>query len=97
MRENIINRVKREVEFILKKECTIRELAIIFGVSKSTVHKDLNDRLLFISGSDYEKVKKIFSKHIENRHLNGGAATRKKYIDMKGGNNERYRNRFRYS
>ena len=90
-------RITKEVEFILKKECTIRDLANIFGVSKSTVHKDLNDRLLDINKEKYYKVKKIFNKHILQRHINGGEATRKKYIDMKGGKNERYRNRFRYS
>ena len=95
--KNIKIRIIDEVELILKRECTIRELANIFGVSKSTIHKDLNDRLLDINKEKYYKVKKIFNKHIQQRHINGGEATRQKYIDMKGGKNERYRNRFRYS
>lgn len=95
--KNIKLRIINEVEYMLKKECTIRELAKIFLVSKSTVHKDLNDRLLYINEEKYYEVKKIFDKHIKERHINGGQATKKKYKAMKGGNNERYRNRFRYS
>lgn len=90
-------RILKEVEIILKSECTIRSLANFFGVSKSTVHKDLNDRLLYISKEKYNKVKKIFDKHIQERHIKGGESTRQKYIKMKGGKNERYRDRFRYS
>ena len=95
--KNIKLRILKEAEYILKKECTIRELANIFTVSKSTVHKDLNDRLLEIDKEKYCKIKKIFNNHIKERHINGGEATRKKYIDMKGGKDERYWDRFRYS
>ena len=46
MNKNIINRTLKESEYILKTKKTIREIAKVFGVSKSTVHKDLSNRLL---------------------------------------------------
>ena len=48
MNKNIINRTLKESEYILKTKKTIREIAKVFGVSKSTVHKDLSNRLLEI-------------------------------------------------
>ena len=95
--KSIKNRIYKEVELILKEENTIRELANVFSVSKSTIHKDLSERLYELSQEKYYKVKKIFDKHIEQRHINGGESTRMKYICEKGGKNERYWDRFRYS
>lgn len=77
----IINeRVKEEANYILKTGYTIREIAKIFNVSKSTVHKDLNDRLYRIDLNKYKKVKEILDYHINIRHIRGGESTRKKYM-----------------
>lgn len=76
----INERVKNEANYILKTGYTIREIAKDFNVSKSTVHKDLNDRLLKIDLNLYEKVKKILDYHTNIRHIRGGESTRKKYL-----------------
>ena len=77
----IINeRVKEEANYILKTGYTIREIAKIFNVSKSTVHKDLNERLYRIDFNKYKKVKEILDYHTNIRHIRGGESTRKKYM-----------------
>ena len=76
-------RVLKEAQVILKNGYTIREIADMFGVSKSTVHKDLHERLLKIDKKLYEDVDKILKYHIDIRHLRGGESTKKKYIEMK--------------
>ncbi len=77
---NISKRVKEEANFILKTGYTIREIAKKFSVSKSTVHKDLNERLHKIDLNLYKKVKVILDYHINIRHIRGGESTRRKYL-----------------
>lgn len=79
---SINERVLQETEFILKTGYTIREIAKRFKVSKSTVHKDLNDRLKKIDKEKYEKVKKILNYHIDIRHIRGGESTKNKYLKI---------------
>lgn len=81
MNKNIINRVLKESIYIIDKDKTIREIASIFKVSKSTVHKDLNERLKLLDKNIYLDVKQIFNKHIDNRHIKGGESTKKKYLE----------------
>lgn len=83
MNKTIINRVLLESKYILATDKTIREIAKVFGVSKSTVHKDLRDRLLEINPEIYEAVDIIFNKHIDNRHIKGGQSTKEKYLKKK--------------
>ena len=61
---------------------TIREIAKVFNVSKSTVHIDLNGRLKNINSNIYDEVKKILNYHLEIRHIRGGESTRKKYENL---------------
>lgn len=75
----IQNRVLDEADYIIKTENTIRQIAQIFKVSKSTVHKDLHERLLNIDRDRYNKVVKILQYHTNIRHLRGGESTKKKY------------------
>ena len=77
---NIGERVKEEANYILKTGYTIREIAKEFSVSKSTVHKDLNERLHKIDLNLYKKVKVILDYHTNIRHIRGGESTRKKYL-----------------
>ena len=78
---NRINeRVLKETEFILKTGHTIREIALHFHVSKSTVHKDLHERLELIDKNKYDKVKEILNYHTDIRHIRGGESTKKKYL-----------------
>lgn len=79
MENNISGRVINEADYIIQTGKTVRELAQIFKVSKSTVHKDLHERLLKIDKKRYQKVDKILKYHINIRHLRGGESTKKKY------------------
>ena len=79
MKKEIITRVLEEADEVIKTKKTIREISKEFDISKSSVHKDLHDRLLEIDKNRYEKVQKIMLYHIEVRHLRGGESTRKKY------------------
>ncbi len=67
-------------EYILENNCTVRSAAAWFGVSKSTVHKDITERLRRISPSLYAAVKQVLDKNKAERHLRGGEATRIKYL-----------------
>lgn len=79
MEERIQKRVVELAEIIIKTGCTVRSAAVIAGVSKSTVHKDLVERLPRLSKVRYEEVKKILEKNKAERHIRGGEATRRKY------------------
>lgn len=79
MENSISVRVVSEADYIIETGKTVRELAQIFKVSKSTVHKDLHERLLKIDKKRYEKVDEILKYHINIRHLRGGESTKKKY------------------
>ena len=78
---NINERVLNETEYILKTGYTIREIAKTFNVSKSTVHKDLNERLYKLDKNKYEQVKEILNYHINIRHIRGGQSTKLKYMN----------------
>ncbi|MCM1370275.1 MAG: sporulation transcriptional regulator SpoIIID [Clostridium sp.] len=79
---NYINkRVIDEANYIIKTGKTVREIATIFKISKSTVHKDLHERLLTIDKIKHEEVKSILKYHTDIRHIRGGESTRKKYLN----------------
>ena len=77
----INDRVLKEADYIIETGHTIRELASIFHVSKSTVHKDLHERLFYIDKNKYKKVEDILNYHTNIRHIRGGESTRKKYLN----------------
>lgn len=79
MNSLIIKRVIDEASFMLDTNMTIREIAKIFNVSKSTVHKDLHERLIDIDNNLFNKVDNILKYHIDIRHIRGGESTKKKY------------------
>ena len=79
MNERLENRILMESSYILKTGKTIREVADKFKVSKSTVHKDFQERLKKYNYQLYIKVNEILKYHINIRHLRGGEATKKKY------------------
>ena len=65
--------------YIIENKSTVRAAAAHFGISKSTVHKDISDRLKYINKPMYIQVKEILEISKAERHLRGGIATRKKY------------------
>ena len=79
MNSVIRKRVIEEANYMLKTEDTIRNIAKIFNVSKSTVHKDLHERLQDINYGLYEEIDSILKYHIDIRHIRGGESTKKKY------------------
>lgn len=81
MNKRIITRVINEGKYILETEKTVREMALVFGISKSTIHKDLRERLLEIDKDMYEKVSSILQYHTDIRHIRGGESTRRKFLE----------------
>lgn len=77
------NRVLQEATRIKKTKETIRELAKIYHVSKSTVHKDLTERLEQLNLTLKKEVEEILQQHTDERHVRGGESTRKKYAKLK--------------
>ncbi len=80
MSDYIKKRVLEESIYIINTEDTIREVAKKFNVSKSTVHKDLTDRLKEIDDKVYIKVSNILKYHLDIRHIRGGESTKRKYL-----------------
>lgn len=80
MNNRIYNRVISEAEYIILNDKTIRETSYIFGVSKSTVHKDMRDRLYLIDKLLYEKVSNIMKYHTDIKHIRGGESTKRKFL-----------------
>ena len=78
----IIKRVMDEAYYMLDTKKTIREIAKKFKVSKSTVHKDLHERLVEIDTKIFKHIDEILKYHINIRHIRGGESTRKKYKNV---------------
>lgn len=66
-------------EYIVQHSATVRSTAAIFGLSKSTVHKDVSTRLRTVSPGLFIQVRAVLARNKAERHLRGGAATRRKY------------------
>ncbi len=79
MHTNITNRVIQLAEHVIATGDTVRSAAEKFGISKSTVHKDLSDRLFYIDRAKYAKVRSVLDKNLSERHIRGGIATKRKY------------------
>ncbi len=82
MQDYIRKRVLDITEYIIESKATVRQTADVFGVSKSTVHKDVTERLPGINKKLAAKVKDILEFNKAERHLRGGEATRKKYQEL---------------
>ena len=79
MRDDILERTRDEAEYIAENKCTVRACAKVFGVSKSTVHKDCAERLYEYDRFLFEKVRDVLNLNLSERHIRGGAATKRKY------------------
>lgn len=66
-------------EYIIESKATVRSAAKKFGVSKSTVHKDVSERLKLVNPQLYKKVKNVLEINKAQRHIRGGIATKNKY------------------
>lgn len=83
MQDYILQRVIDVASYILDTGYTVRQTAQIFGVSKSTVHKDVTERLPQINENLAQDVRVVLEKNKAERHLRGGEATRLKYSTMR--------------
>ena len=70
--------------YLIENKATVRQVAHVFGISKSTVHKDITSHLRYVNKQMYEKVKDILEQNKQERHLRGGEATRQKYLNKQG-------------
>lgn len=86
MKDYIRKRVLDIGNHILESKHTVRQAAYVFGVSKSTVHKDMIERLPTINEHMANRVKEVLDLNKSERHIRGGEATRKKYKQVKGFN-----------
>ena len=69
----------KESEYLVQTGATVRQTATVFHFSKSTVHKDVTDRLKLLDKELYKKVKAVLGKNLAERHIRGGEATKRKY------------------
>ena len=79
MRTNIEERACDLAVYIIENKATVRAAATHFGISKSTVHKDLTDRLPHLNPALYRQVRQLLDINKAERHIRGGLATRRKY------------------
>lgn len=80
MKDYIEERAVEIGDYIIKTKATVRQTAKKFGISKSTVHKDVTERLLQINPVLAHEARKILDVNKQERHIRGGLATRKKYL-----------------
>ena len=78
-------RAERLAQYIIENRTTVRAAAQKFGISKSTVHKDITEKLKHINPALHEEVGKLLATNKSERHLRGGEATRQKFLKMKSG------------
>ena len=83
MTDTIDKRVCELAVYIIENSATVRRAARQFGISKSTVHKDLSHRLPKCNMALYKQVREILDENKAQRHIRGGMATREKYIRQK--------------
>ncbi len=79
MKGNIEERACRLADYIVENRTTVRQAAQKFGISKSTVHKDIQERLPLYNRALYLRVKEVLEENKAQRHNRGGIATRRKY------------------
>lgn len=79
MHTNIEERACELAVYIIENKSTVRAAAKQFGVSKSTVHKDLTERLRTVNPALYRQVRELLDINKAERHIRGGMATRRKY------------------
>lgn len=79
MKDYIEERAVEIARYIIDTKATVRQTAKKFGVSKSTVHKDISDRICQINPALAGEVRKVLDVNKSERHIRGGLATRRKY------------------
>ena len=83
MKLYIEERAEQFGNYIISEKSTVRETASVFGISKSTVHKDVVDRLPQFNRKLAELVREVLEENKSERHIRGGIATKNKYKKLK--------------
>ena len=83
MKDYIAQRAINIATYIIENNATVRQAARQFGVSKSTIHKDITDRLEVINSALSKEVRKVLDINKSERHIRGGLATKDKYLREK--------------
>mgnify|MGYP004665213719 CR=1 FL=1 len=86
MKEATQDRAEILGEYILDTGATVRAAAKVFKISKSTVHKDVTERLIQINPSLAHETRKVLDTNKSERHIRGGLATREKYLHLHASN-----------
>ena len=84
MKDYIEERAVEIADYIIENNTTVRQTAKQFRISKSTVHKDVTERLLQINPSLAREARKVLDMNKSERHIRGGMATREKYLNQHG-------------
>ena len=79
----IEDRTLNLANYIIENKATVRTAAKKFGISKSTVHKDVTERLKYFNRTLYEEVKTVLKDNKDERHIRGGMATKRKYSEKR--------------
>ena len=82
MWDYIEQRVRKCAEYIVATGCTVRACSAHFSVSKSTVHKDVSERLKYVDEDLFERTRAVLEQNLNERHIRGGIATREKYLHV---------------
>lgn len=82
MKEYIEERAMEIANYIIENNATVRQTAKAFGISKSTVHKDVSERLVQINPTLAAEARKVLDVNKSERHIRGGMATKEKYLHM---------------
>ncbi len=82
MKDYIEERAIEIANYIIENNATVRQTAKAFGISKSTVHKDVSERLEKVNPTLMAEVRKVLDVNKSERHIRGGMATREKYLHM---------------
>ena len=81
MKDYIEERTIEVANYIIENKCTVRAAATHFNISKSTIHKDISERLAKINKVLYSNIRDILDENKSQRHIRGGNATREKYLN----------------
>lgn len=84
MKQYIEERAIEIANYIIQSNATVRETAKKFGISKSTVHKDVTERLEKINPQLASEARKVLDVNKQERHIRGGLATKEKYMGING-------------
>lgn len=84
MKDYIEERAITIANYIIEERATVRQTAKKFGVSKSTVHKDVTERLIQVNPALANQAREVLDVNKQERHIRGGMATKRKYLEKEG-------------